>query len=165
MAGEEQRFDNFMDREAETLEIMLAASAGRTAITIDEYIKVRVLQGASLESIQADLLTDLNTGGRIFGEFRNSIRATVNGSINRLRDDALFAEQGTITQYRWVAILVNTCPDCLDRHGKSKPWKQWETEGLPRTNHTVCKQNCKCALIPSAVTELENMGPIMRPKR
>lgn len=165
MAEKEQLFDDFMDREMETLEIMLSAAASRTAITIDEYIKIRVAQGASLESIRSSLLDDLEQGGRIFGEFRNSIKATVNGSVNRLRDDPLYAEQGIITSYRWVAIMVNTCPDCLERHGQVKTWEEWEADGLPRTGHTVCKANCKCMLVPAKVTELENLEPIMRGKR
>lgn len=166
MAAEEQIFDEFMDREAETLEIMLATSVSRTALSIDEYIQVRQAQGASLESIQNDLLNDLTTRGRIFGELRNSLKATINGSINRLRDNAMFSELGIDeTKYRWVAVLVNTCPDCLDRHGIVAEFNVWQADGLPRTNQTVCKQFCKCVLIPADVTDLENVQPIMRGKK
>ena len=165
MAGEEQLFDDFMDRELDTLELMLISSAERGAITINEYVQSRIIQGASAAAIRTDLLADLQTGGRIFGEFRNAVRSTVNGSINRVRDDALFAEEGIITKYRWVAILVNTCPDCMDRHGVSKTWEAWESDGLPRTGQTVCKQFCNCMLIPSEVTDLDKVEPIMRAKK
>jgi len=165
MAENKELFDEFSKRELASLELMLLSSTERTAITINEFIQLRTLQGASLTSIRADLLADLNTGGRIFGEFRTSIRATINGSINRLRDDALFSEEGVITKYIWTAILVNTCPDCMDRHGVSKSWQKWEAEGLPRTNHTVCKQFCKCMLIPSEVTDIEKLQPIIRKKK
>lgn len=166
MAEEEKRFDEFMDKEDEVLSITLATSASRTALTIDEYIKVRQLEGASLDAIERDLLTDLNDRGRIFGEFRNSVKASVFGSINRLRDDAMFSKLGiNETLYRWVAILVNTCPDCMDRHGISAEFNVWEADGLPRTGHTVCKQHCKCALIPTNTTDLEKLPPVMRGKK
>ena len=155
-------FVSFVDREIETMEIFLRSKASRTAMTLEEYVESRRSQGASKESIKADLLKDLNEGGRMFGEFRNSIRATTNGISNRLRDDALFASVGVDAPYRWVAVLVNTCSDCLDRHGQVKSWGEWEAEGLPRTGQTVCKENCHCALIPAEATDVE---PIMRGKK
>lgn len=149
-------------RELATMDIFLRAKASRTSTTLEEYIQARLLQGATKESIREDLLTDLDEGGRIFGEFRNAIRATANGTINRTRDNAIFSEIGTKTKYRWVAILINTCPDCLDRHGQVKSWEKWEDEGLPRTGQTVCKENCKCVLLPEANIEIE---PVMRSKK
>ena len=165
MADKKQLFDDFMDRELDTLELMLVSSAERSAITINEYVQTRLTQGASSAAIRTDLLNDLKTGGRIFGEFRNSVRSTVNGSINRVRDDTLYTDEGIATNYRWVAILVNTCPDCMGRHGVDKAWEQWEADGLPRTGQTVCKQFCTCILIPSDVTDLDKVEPIMRAKK
>jgi len=147
------------NRELDTLEIFLTAKAQRTAITLEEYIQSRVIQGATKEAIKADLLADLEGGGRIFGEFRNAVRATSNGTVNRFRDTAIFQELGTEQNYRWAAVLVKTCPDCMDRHGKVKKWDEWEADGLPRTGQTVCKENCRCMLIPEEFTVLE---PIMR---
>jgi hypothetical protein len=152
-------FSSFVDKEMQTVDIFLTSKATRTAIAIEEYVHTRLIQGADREVIRADLLRDLEEGGRIFGEFRNSIRATSNGIINRLRDNAVFSTAGVEQKYRWVAVLVNTCPDCLDRHGKVKAWSEWEADGLPRTGQTVCKENCRCVLLPSATTALE---PIMR---
>jgi len=107
-------------REIATLDIVLAAKVGRTALTLEEYIRVRHAQGATLEIIRADLLTDLEEGGRIFGEFINALKPTFGGSIHRFRDIGVLAENGAKQKYRWVAVLVNTCPDCLDRHNKIK---------------------------------------------
>ena len=148
-------------REIATLDIVLAAKVGRTALTLEEYIRVRHAQGATLEIIRADLLTDLEEGGRIFGEFINALKPTFGGSIHRFRDIGVLAENGAKQKYRWVAVLVNTCPDCLDRHNKIKLWADWEEDGLPRTGAKVCKENCKCVLLPEKVTELE---PVMRSK-
>lgn len=151
-------------RELQTLEIYLTAKASRTAISLEEYINTRLLQGASEQSIERDLIDDLENGGRIFSEFRNAIRATTNGSIHRSRDTAMFSDEGkTIAQeqYRWTAVLINTCPDCLDRHGRAQTLAEWEAEGLPRSGVTVCKENCKCVLLPARTVALE---PIQRGK-
>lgn len=162
MPKQDELFIEFLDREIQAMEIFLAAKASKTAITLEEYIQTRILLGASKESIEADLVKDLEEGGRIFSEFRNAIRATSNGIINRVRDNAVFSEVGIDTQYRWVAVLVNTCPDCLDRHNRVQKWDEWESEGLPRTGQTVCKENCRCVLLPSSTIEI---APIKREKR
>lgn len=155
-------FGELIDREIAAMEIFLGSKATKTAITLEEYIQTRVLLGASEESIEAELLRDLEEGGRIFGEFRNAIKATSNGVINRTRDAAIFGQLGIEAPYRWVAVLINTCPDCLKRHNKVKSWLEWEKDGLPRTGQTVCKENCKCILIPAESTEVD---PIMREKK
>ena len=142
------------DREIETLEIALTAKVTRTAASLEEYINMRLTQGVTLDVIKEDLLTDLNEGGRIFGEFRNAMKATYSGSIFRFRDIAQLAETGIETKFRWVAVLINTCPDCLDRHGNIATWDEWEAQGLPRTGQTVCKENCKCVLLPENATSL-----------
>jgi len=142
-------------REIKSLEILLWGGAMRSAITLEEYIGLRVAQGVGKEIIKAELLLDLETGGRIFGEFRRSVQATANGSIHRFRDAGMTSEIGLDTNYKWVAVLVNTCPDCMDRHGREQSWEEWENEGMPRTGHTVCRQNCKCMLIPEDATNTE----------
>lgn len=159
--NQDDLINEFSNREIQTLEIYLSSKATRTSITLEEYIQTRIIQGASRDSIEAELIRDLEEGGRIFGEFRAAIRATSSGIINRSRDGALFSSIGIDTKYRWVAVLVNTCDDCLERHGQVKSWDDWESEGLPRTGITVCKENCRCVLLPAQVTELE---PIQRGK-
>ena len=121
-----------LDKELTTLNIALSGKIGRTALTLTEYIQLRQIQGATLA-----------------------------GSIHRFRDVVALAEMGVDTKYRWVAVLVNTCPDCLERHNKVRLWADWEADGLPRTGATVCKENCKCVLIPTEATET---APVMRAK-
>ena len=157
----DQILNDLNQREIETMQIFLTSKASKTAITIDEYVQTRLKQGADPAVIEADLLKDLNEGGRIFGEFRNAIRATTKGVINRTRDNAIFADLGILTPYRWIAVLINTCDDCLERHNEVKNWAEWEAEGLPRTGATICKENCQCLLLPAATTEID---PIMRGK-
>lgn len=156
-----------INKELESLEIVLTATAGRTAITLDEYVALRVKQGASLDIIKQDLLDDLNNNGRIFGEFRRAIKATANGSVHRFRDVGQSREHGLEQTFKWAAVLVNTCRDCEERHGIERTYEEWELYGLPRTGHTICKQYCRCMLIPGhmSVIEGENKAPIKRKKR
>lgn len=160
MARNEDEFNDLLAREMQTLEIRLVAKATRTAVTIDEYIQTRMLNGTDIETIRVDLLTDLEEGGRIFGEFRNAIRATVHGNMTRIRDVSQFANQGIDIKYRWVAVLINTCPDCMDRHNSVKTWGDWEEEGMPRTGQTVCGEHCNCMLVPAETTR--EIDPIKR---
>ncbi len=150
------------NREKKTLEILLWGKAMRSAITLEEYIQMSIAQGISKKVLKDTLIQDLTEGGRIFGEFRRAVQSTAKGSLNRMRDVAEFSEIGVNTKYRWSAVLVNTCPDCLERHGQVKEWEDWENEGLPRSGQTVCKENCKCMLIPADTTEID---PIKRVKK
>lgn len=155
--------EKLLNRETGTLEIFLLFKARKTALTIEEFITSAAHQGQSLESIRETLLKDLNEGGRIFGEFRNAIKATANGTVNRLRDTGEFSEFGTQQSYRWAAVLIKTCPDCIERHNmEPKTWEEWEDLGLPRTGSTVCKEHCRCMLIPAEFTVKE---PILRESR
>ena len=152
-----------VSKEINTLEILLKSKATKSAMTLQEYIDFRESQGTSLEIIREDLLKDLEEGGRIFGEFKNALKPTFQGSVGRLRDVGELAEQGLSGKWRWVAVTLGTatktCPDCLDRHNQSKTWNEWEIEGLPRTNATVCEQWCQCVLVSDEAIEIP---PIVR---
>ncbi len=156
-----------VNRTLQSMTILFTAKALRTAITLDEFIQNSIVNGATLSEIETLLLNDLRNNGRIFGEFTRAIKATSNGIINNFRDDGMLAEFGLDDQFRWVAVLVNTCPDCLSRHNDvSKTWEEWEAKGLPRTGFTVCKQHCKCMLIPvDEIAEIESIEPIKRNKK
>jgi hypothetical protein len=150
-----------LDKELDSLDIILMAKAMKTSITIDEYIDLSLSQGIDPAVLEANLIKDLDEGGRIFGEFTNAIKSTIGGSIGRIRDNAQIITYNPDVKYRWSAVLVNTCEDCLERHGQVMEWSEWESEGLPRSGVTVCGQNCKCVLLPEDVTAMQ---PIYRDK-
>lgn len=161
--------DNILDalvgREEEMLALFMQTNADRFALTLEEYIDGQLLAGVDPDQLAEDLLNDLTGNGRLFGEFRNAIRATASGGLNRLRDAGEFAELGVISTYRWVAVLINTCPDCIERHNmEARTWEKWEEIGLPRTGNTVCRQRCRCMLVPADVVK-EGAAPIKRPKK
>ena len=162
MANEIQNL--LVNKELEVMSIYLQSVSDSTSVSLEGFIRSRLAQGVSIDNIKQALLNDLNTGGPFFGNFLRSIKATAYGSMTRLRNVPVFAENGIDVKYRWVSVLVNTCPDCMERHGEIKTWDDWESEGLPQTGATICEQRwgigtCRCMLLPESSTELE---PIVR---
>jgi hypothetical protein len=137
-------------RESEMLMIRLMANVSITSVRLDEYIRISLLQGRTAEEIEKALLEDLNNGGRIFGEFRNSIKATAHGNIRRISDVGQYAFQGMEKAMRWITVQdQKVCPDCMPRHNQSATMEAWEFMGLPRTGWSVCRDNCRCVLVDS----------------
>ena len=103
--------------------------------------------GVSEQSIIGILSQDLNRHGRIFGEFRNSIKRGVVGGINQA-----FLRQGEVgRKLRWIAVSKNTCPDCVSRAGQVDTWDGWESRGMPGSGWSICKEFCYCQLIPESM--------------
>lgn len=67
-------------------------------------------------------------------------------------------------QMTWVCALRKTCPDCLSRHGTSRPLEVWESRGLPGTGWSVCGGFCQCQLVASEVAGA-GVDVLVRPSR
>lgn len=147
---DENILDILGDKESNMLVIRLLTNINITSVRLDEYIKISLLQGRTAEEIERELLNDLENGGRIFGEFRNSIRATAHGNIRRISDVGQYAFEGVTKDMRWVTVEdKRVCPDCMPRHNKVKTFEAWEVLGFPRTGWSVCRDNCRCVLVDS----------------
>jgi len=126
-------------------------------------------RGMSSEQVINVLLDDLENNGAIFGGLKRQLTGDAQGMIettgSRLTTEE-FEKQSGEEQGTWVAILVATCDDCLPRHGITKKWKEWESQGLPRSGFSVCKQNCQCDIFPASVVEskAELQAPLKRTK-
>ena len=105
--------------------------------------------GISEATIVNILGNDLATGGRIFGEFRNTIKrgivsATMHAS--RVGQDRIY---GDSVAMQWVSVgSPKICIDCEDRIGLIRSWEEWEALGLPASGFSICKEFCYCQLIP-----------------
>lgn len=100
--------------------------------------------GVSEQSIIDVITQDFNTKGRIFGEFRNSIKRRVTGGINQV-----FRREGEVGgKLRWVGMSKNICSDCLDRSGQVDTYDGWIARGLPSSGWSLCRDYCYCQLIP-----------------
>lgn len=154
-----------------SLEIIIAtslsATATKTALDIAELVNSLTLSGMSNESIKATLLTDLKSGGRIFGTYRNAIKGTTESAIHLASSEAtrsVFENRG-VKEYVWMTGGGNTCPDCLPRHGQVQTWEQWQIAGAPRSGFSVCRHHCGCTLIPSTYKGEQINEPLYRTKR
>lgn len=162
---EKDRFFNIkFNRQMKSMEISLSAEVTRTSATLKETVDKLKLAGMTKDAIKSNLEKDLAEGGRIFGPFRRAIKATTEGTIGKISTDAYLAEFGTDIQFTWIAALVNTCEDCLPRHGEIRSYDDWEAEGLPRSGWSICKENCQCVLIPQEIAAERNelRGPLDR---
>ncbi len=51
----------------------------------------------------------------------------------------------------WVTVMDgNECPDCGPRHGMVLTEAEWAQVGKPRWGTTVCREFCRCKLVPAA---------------
>ena len=102
---------------------------------------------------------DLATNGRIFGEFRNTIKRGIVSAImqaSRVGADRVY---GDSVMMRWVSVgTPRICPDCEIRIGDIKSWEEWESLGLPASGFSVCKEVCYCQLIPEDVSMPDSLS-------
>ena len=103
--------------------------------------------GVSEQSITGLLSQDLGSRGRIFGEFRSSIKRGIVGGIMQASRRELYL--GGDVRYRWiVAQGVENCEDCLGRAGEVDTWDNWVARGMPGTGWSVCRASCYCQIVP-----------------
>ena len=143
--------DSFLNEASLVISIEIEGAVAKTIIDLETLIKRMKATGASNKAIKEVLLNDLNTGGRIFGTFKNQFRTTSNFAVGRMASYGQLYEYGkeNITEYKWYAYNVNkACPDCQQRHGQIAPYSEWQERGLERSGFSVCGLNCKCELLP-----------------
>lgn len=54
---------------------------------------------------------------------------------------------GDSSQYIWITAFINSCCDCIVRHGLKGPLSAFNIIGLPRSGFSICGCNCQCQLI------------------
>ena len=155
MPDEEQNQGNLKEEDEN---ILLWATLG-ISYGIDIFItrierEITLLRNAGIsEATILDILgNDLATNGRIFGEFRNTIKrgivsATMHAS--RIGQDRVY---GDSVAMQWVSVgSPKICVDCEERIGEVRTWDEWEAIGLPASGFSVCKEFCYCQLVPESV--------------
>ena len=155
MADEEQNQGNLKEEDEN---ILLWATLG-VSYGIDIFItrlerEIALLRNAGVTDIAIlDILgNDLATNGRIFGEFRNTIkRGIVSATMqaSRVGADRVY---GDSMMFRWISVgTPKICPDCEIRIGEIRSWDEWESLGFPASGFSVCKEFCYCQLVPEEV--------------
>ena len=158
MANDELTEEITENLEEEDENILLWATLG-VSYGIDIFItrlerEIALLRNAGItDAAILDILgNDLATNGRIFGEFRNTIkRGIVSATMqaSRIGQDRIY---GDSVAMRWVSVgTPKICPDCEMRIGEIRSWDVWESLGLPAFGFSVCKEFCYCQLVPESV--------------
>ena len=131
-----------LDVEAKLFTVTLAA----------EIEKMRIL-GMSEDAIFTVLEQDALTGGRIFGQFENSIKSSIYGGIqaaSAVGEQEVFKANGIDTDFeKWVTHSKRPCLDCERNKGRVEPSAFWDAVGRPGSGATVCRSNCMCRLEPA----------------
>jgi hypothetical protein len=122
---------------------------------IEQQINVFRQAGISDQSIIESLGGDLQTNGRIFGEFGHSIKRGIISGImqgSRLGQDKVYGNQ----LMQWISVgTPRICSDCESRVGEIKNYEEWISLGLPATGWSLCREFCYCQLLPDSV-DIEN---------
>ena len=155
MADEEQNQENIKEEDEN---ILLWATLG-ISFGIDIFLtrlerEIAVLRNAGIaESAIIDILgNDFASNGRIFGEFRNTVKRGVVSSVmqaSRVGADRVYGDR---MMFRWVSVgTPKICGDCTARIGQVRSWEEWESLGFPASGFSVCKEFCYCQLVPEEI--------------
>ncbi len=158
MANDELTEEITENIEEEDENILLWATLG-ISYGIDIFItrlerEIALLRNAGItDAAILDILgNDLATNGRIFGEFRNTIkRGIVSATMqaSRIGADRVY---GDSMMFRWVSVgTPRICPDCEERIGEIRSWEEWEAFGFPASGFSVCKEFCYCQIVPEDI--------------
>ena len=145
----------------------LATVASQTTLTLQGLVHSMKASGMSDKAIKASLMADLNSGGRLFGSFRNQVKNTVRSGIDmagNISSEQRFVKGG-VKEFQWVTVQTGVCPDCIIRHGNTGTMEYWRTVGRPKSGFSVCGSNCRCRLIPVKYKRENLDKPLVREKK
>jgi len=129
--------------------------------------------GLSKKIIQELAEDELQTLGSFFQAYDQTLNKDFNVLVNdgqsTIADDTIKQDVRLPSPrlQMWQAVLVNTCPDCLELHGTTKPRSVWIREGVPNQRPTLCVKNknarCHCQLIDvdTAPSRTDIRAPIL----
>ncbi len=134
-----------------TISNQLSATAAQTTLSIQELVSTMRSQGMADQAIRQTLLNDLNSGGQLFGSFRNKLKNTVKNGVELNAKDAVNTEykDAGVQNFQWISVGDNkVCIDCEERHRETGTLEFFETIGLPASGFSVCQTNCRCQIVP-----------------
>ena len=158
MANEETTEEITQNLEEEDENILLWATLG-ISFGIDIFLtrierEIALFRNAGIsEAAIIDILgNDLANNGRIFGEFRNTVKRGIVSSVmqaSRMGQDRVHGDR---MRFRWVSEgTPKICGDGTARIGQVRSWEEWESLGLPASGFSVCKEFCYCQLVPEEI--------------
>ena len=164
-------FNAAANAASELLELRLIGELEKTALSLNQLVGRLQTQGITREQIRIALLRDFEADGPIFGPLRRNIERLTSGSVGeaetRASREVFRDEFGEDFRETWIALLRNTCRDCVPRHGKTETSEFWDFAGRPPQWGSICDPNCKCRLVPAVTAEgkRELMEPLKLAKK
>jgi len=151
-----------------TIGNQLANAAAETTLTLEELIMSMKTSGMEDSAIKSVLMNDLNSGGRLFGNFRNQVKNTVKNGMGMAANESshrTFEEAG-VQKYAWVAVGdKSVCVDCERRHGEEGTMEYHRNIGEPRSGFSICQSSCRCKLVPVDYDGEDFDEPLLRDKK
>lgn len=128
---------------------------------IEKRVTMLSARGMNPELIKQTLKTDMQDGGRVFGQLRNDVKENIAGAVNQSGRLGQFSEYENFKNFLWVTVAGHkVCPDCDARAGAVLTYEEWEGEGLPGAGWSVCQGYCYCILDPIGLTGKKVDAPI-----
>ena len=151
-----------------TISNQLSATAAQTTLSIQELVSTMRSQGMADQAIRQTLLNDLNSGGQLFGSFRNKLKNTVKNGVELNAKDAVNTEykDAGVQNFQWISVGDNkVCIDCEERHRETGTLEFFETIGLPASGFSVCQTNCRCQIVPQDYKGENLDKPLVKKKK
>jgi len=132
---------------------------------INKTISTMASRGIDTTTILNTLKDDMDVGGRIFGQLKNS---TKNSVVQGISDSAKLGQLQNYDMkqtFRWVTVSGHKiCIDCQDRAGQEATFEEWEQRGLPGSGWSICREYCYCMLDPTGNAPKQIQGVDVREK-
>ena len=138
--------------EALIIEAELSAMAEKVAIDIEALIIRMTLSGVEESVVTATLFSDLQSGGVLFGSFKNGIKNITKDAIHNVANISAGKEftKAGVNTLMWVTVSGKPCPDCDDREGEVGTADYFDAIGNPKSGFSVCGRHCLCRLVPAS---------------
>lgn len=154
-----------VDKQIKSLSIQVSNTVDELALDVSTYIESSA--GLSQKQIISNLSELQKAGGGVFADATKGLTRAITDKTFLISDDIFFGGLKTEAEYNqktdklmWQAMLVNTCPSCLQLHGKVKLRAVWNIKGGPNVRNTLCTihGSCHCILVlASSMPSTEEM--------
>jgi len=132
---------------------------------IEKQVTKLTNAGLNMSAIEETLNQDMLTGGRIFGELRNTIKDSIVDGVNQSSRFGQYSGYDlTLGTFTWITVSGRVCDDCASREGMKGTFADFESIGLPGAGNTICKSYCYCVLDPTGELSTRTTIPGIREK-
>lgn len=115
-----------------------------------DQIENMVAQGIAPEEITRTLMEDIKQETGIFANLSGKVGSLIDNQFGTMTGVVANNEVADLSNlFEWVVEpTAEHCETCDARDGQQKTYEEWQKLGLPGAGTTLCKQYCKCSLMP-----------------